>query len=372
MNEEQDQKILTVLSMNGRAPAKLIGKLAGISPQKAYRSVKALEKRLNIRYLAEINIENLGYLKFIVLIKFLKDIPQTIEIKKAFESKINIQYATILRGGDYDLLLYVLAENITDISYICSDLRRNTVLATYSAEWYISLFYEHYNFMPLRNEFVDSLKEKVIKKGKKALRSNKEKQILQREFTTLRELNINGSSDLLDIDKKYGFDGGRSQYAYYKLIENGILNRITISIQNLPIRYTVALFITVTDQKEYYESRDVVLKEIITDRKYGVNKYALAGDTMTPFGALLFLSVFEEQDLDDALTIISKARGIRVKSAIISNTIIGTLCYRRFDPAYSEQAHFLQKDFGIRSGSKIEYTERKRYYGVKTTIDSSN
>lgn len=368
-SNKEEEKLLTILSMNGRAPAKLIGKLANISPQSAYRKVKALENKFKIRYTAEIDIESLGYLKFIILIKFADELPQSDGIRKALESEANIQYGVILHGGDYDVLFYVLAESIEDMSYICSRLRRNTIFTDYAAEWYVSPFSEHYSFMPLRDKFVETLKNKIINIRDKHVQPSdiqKKKQILKREFVTLRELNNNGSASLLDVDKKYGLDTGRSQYVYYKLLKSGLLRRITISLQNLPIRYTVAIFVKVTNQRLYYDTRISLLKDMMSNATYlPVNKYTFAGDITTPFGALLFLPVFEEQDLEDTLRILNDAKGATIKSAIITNTLIGSLCYRTLDNVYSEQGYVLQRDYGIKFPAKTDYTDKKTYYGVK-------
>lgn len=374
MNEEQNKKILTVLSMNGRAPAKLIGQLANVSSQKAYRRVKELEDRLGIKYLAEVNVEALGYLKFIILVRFTNKLPISADIRRMLEKEVNVQFGAVIRGGDYNLLLYVLAENIKDISFICSRLRRNTILANYQAEWYVSPFYESYGFMPLRTEFIDTLKEKLITSHNKRTenkRGGKQMQILQRELSTLRELNNDGSADLLDIDKKYNFDTGRTQYAYYKLLETNILKRITITMPKIPIRYIAAVFVKVIDQKLYYESRKRVLEDIISYSKLSTNlstnKYSLVGDITTPFGILSLIPILEEPDFETVISTLGSVKGAIVNGGVITNTLIGKLCYRAFDNAYAEQTEFLEKDFNIKAPQKINYLERQRYYGVKAS-----
>ncbi|MCL5419588.1 MAG: hypothetical protein M1354_01770 [Candidatus Marsarchaeota archaeon] len=356
-----EERILTALSMNGRAPARLVGKIAGISSQKAYRKICNLEDKYRIRYLAEVNLESLGYLKFIMLIKFLREIPQADDLRKVLEPELRIQYATVLRGGDYDLMLYIMAESNIEIGLISTRLRRNTLLLKYPAEWYTTPFYEHYGFMPLRDEFIDTLKDKIVSRGRSRpyqATKEKKKQIMQREFAILRELNSNGSADLMDVDRKYGFDTGRAQYAYYKLVESGILKRISISLQALPIRYIAAIFIKITDMELYYGTRDSLLMDIVDRSDTPVNKYALAGDIATPFGVMLLMPVFGEHDLDDTIRMLSEAKGMTIKSAIITTTLVGGLCFRRFDNAYSEQAEFLHSEFGVRLPKKIDYEEK--------------
>ncbi len=238
----------------------------------------------------------------------------------------------MLRGGDYNLMLYVMAESNREIGLVSARLRRNAMLLKYPAEWYTTPFYEHYGFMPLRDEFIDTLKDKIIDRSSaRSYRATKEKkkQIIQREFAILRELNSNGSADLMDVDRKYGFDTGRAQYAYYKLVESGILKRITISLQDLPIRYVAAIFIKITDMELYYGTRDSLLMDIVDRSDTPVNKYALAGDIATPFGVLMLMPVFGERDLDDTIQMLSEAKGMTIKSAIITTTLVGGLCFRR-------------------------------------------
>ena len=213
----------------------------------------------------------------------------------------------------------------------------------------------------MRDEFVDTIKERMIGKGEATRHQaakGKRKLIMQREFAILRELNSNGSADLMDVDRKYGFDTGRAQYAYYKLIESGILKRVTISLQNLPIRYVAAIFIKITDMELYYGTRDSLLMDIVDRSDTPVNKYALAGDIATPFGVLMLMPVFGERDLDDTIRMLSEAKGMTIKSAIITTTLVGSLCFRRFDNAYSEQAEFLHSEFGVRLPKKTDYEEK--------------
>ena len=86
------------------------------------------------------------------------------------------------------------------------------------------------------------------------------------------------------------------------------------------------------------------------------------------FSALLFLPVLEEQNLEDTLHTLSNAEGITIKCAIITNTLVGELCYRTLDNDYSEQAYVLQKDLKVKLQNKINYRERERYYGARVPM----
>ena len=72
---EAENRILTTLSMNGRATLKFIGKQIGLTKHPTYRRVRQIEEKYGIKYIAEIDVKKLGYLSFLVLIKFLGKIP---------------------------------------------------------------------------------------------------------------------------------------------------------------------------------------------------------------------------------------------------------------------------------------------------------
>ena len=90
-NESIESALLTALSMNGRISFNFLSDLAGIEHQPVYRRVKILEKRYKIRYTAEIDVEMLGYLKFLIMVKFDKKIPTDEEIISAVASEPKVQ-----------------------------------------------------------------------------------------------------------------------------------------------------------------------------------------------------------------------------------------------------------------------------------------
>src|SRR5208282_1722902 len=117
-----------------------------------------------IRYLAEIDTEKLGYLKFLIFVKFLDKLPSNDEISAAIKNEPRIQFAATLTGGEYNLLLYILVENNSEINIIRKTLVVNSPLINYRSEFYITPFYETYNFIPIKEEFVDLLKTSKTEK----------------------------------------------------------------------------------------------------------------------------------------------------------------------------------------------------------------
>ncbi len=355
--DEVDNKILTILSMNARATLPFIASRVGLSVSAVDNRIKRLEKRYGIKYLAEIDIEKLGYLEFIILVKFKEKTPDVNRIKEAINPFNKIQLAILLNGGDYDLLIYALAETNNDISFLSRDLMNTALLSKYPSEWYTAPFYNTYNFVPLNNNFIETLNERLT--GKRDLLEEsiipRTRALLTREFAVLRELNENGKTEFREIDKKYNFDTGRAQYSYHKLVETGLLKRVTINMQNTPFKYIAILFVKVTNPGEFADKRSDLLRNIIDDGGYVTNSYILVGNIGTPYGAVLFAPISKESELNVRKERLSRIKGISIQTAIVTGILIGGPCYRRFDNAYSIQHKILVETAKDKPMAKISY-----------------
>ena len=274
-------------------------------------------------------VEKLGYLSFLVLVKFIDRVPSEKEINDAVKSEPRIQLALMLAGGEYDVLLYVIAESNYELNKINVFSWRDTLLIKYPARWYTTTFFQHNGFVPLHDSFIATLRQNAGKRVRELTLedepSDKKKQMLAREFAVLRELNLDGSKDFIDIDKKYGFDRGRSQYSYYRLAEKGLLKGITISMNNLPIKYVAVIFVEILDYGEFEKTRSLYLHNIIQKTDVPINKYSLVGDVGIPYGSVFFMPVFNDNDLEQAKVRLSKVKGIRIREAIITKIIEGKL-----------------------------------------------
>jgi DNA-binding Lrp family transcriptional regulator len=360
-NNNADRTILTSLSMNGRASLTLIGRKVGLTKQPTYRRIKKLERLCGIRYVPEINLEQLGYLKFLMLVKFIDKIPDVEILIRVLKKEPRVQFAMSLVGGEHDLIIYVLCTDNQELLYLIRSLARETDLCDYPSKWNVTPFYEHYGFVPLRNEFLQLLETRVLKRTRsRVIRNNdKKQQILMREFAVLTELNFNGAVDFTSIDRKYGFDRGRSQYAYGKLLEGKVLERITINMDKLPILYTGVIFVDVINQKKFAKTRPIFLVNISSDPKNITNTYSLAGDTGVPFGTILFKPVFKDGELEKTRKMLSKVKGIEIKMATVTKLLVGGLCYRLFDNAYSIQRGVLTQTYGYKQADKMDYFQNK-------------
>ncbi len=81
---ENEAKVLRNLSMNSRMPITEIAKQVGVTNATAASMIKRLTERLNINYFAYLNLKSLGYLRYLILFKFINKKPSLDEIKEAF------------------------------------------------------------------------------------------------------------------------------------------------------------------------------------------------------------------------------------------------------------------------------------------------
>jgi DNA-binding Lrp family transcriptional regulator len=360
MSDEIDKKILTTLSMNARASLAFMGRQIGLSQNATYNRVKHLEEKYGIRYMAEINVEKLGFLPLLIMVKFIDKSPSIKEVIDALkdESRVQLVFTT---KGDYDLVIYALAKNVTSEETIDTVVKlRMGGLIKYPGKWYVTLFWKHsLGYIPLRDEFIDSIKDNLLK----------------REYAILKELNKNGIMDFTEIDKKYGFDNGRSQYTYYRLKEKGIISRITISEQELPIKYVGVILKEIIDEKKFRKNRVNSLLDILDETNFPTTKYILTGDYGNPDGSILFMPIFNPGHLEANVEKLSSFDlGLNIRTWIITNILLGSFCFRKFDLAYASQYGPLEREYGIKRPTMVDYeiTGKAKIRGTKSkefTID---
>lgn len=344
---EKERIILRYLSMNARASLGDIGKAAGLSTSAIGYNIRKLEKAYGIRYFAEIDVEKLGYVDYIALVKFRDRYPTTEEIRTATETEPRIQLA-MLTKGDYDLVLYFLAKSGRETRSDVYDLRER-LLSKYNSDWCITPFYMSYGNIPIKDAFFDILRKDVWVKTKEQ-RIKPEGRLTGREFDVLRDLNANGITEFSSIDAKHGLDKGATQYTFYRLKERGIISRITISMQNLQIKYNAIILAENTNPKLWESDRKKLLSYIIEEGCAPINKYAALGDTIAPnSGVLIIVPVLNDDDLEKETIELSRIHGLEARSLVATQIITGTVCYRLFDREHSNQFKLLVDIYGLKS-----------------------
>ena len=333
---EVDARLLTVLSMNARASFASMGKLIGLSPSATYTRIKNLEESYGIKYTAEMDLLLLGYMHFVILVKFSGKQPSMAELKAAMEGEPRVQFASATRG-DYDLVIHVVEENNILAAITVWKLRTESPLRRYNAVWDVSPLSMNYGFVPADADFFDALlKCRIWTRTKEKLRPSGN-DLRHGEFAVLKELNKDGSRSFSEIDADYGLLKGGARYTYYKLKEKGIIKRVTVVAESTPVRYMGILILKYVNGEQFNSTRGNLLLEIIKDTKL-LNKYALVGDIGAPSGVIMFLPITENDELSNTIeSIESRVKGVELSALIVINVLKGRLCYRRFDNDYSVQ-----------------------------------
>ena len=352
---ETDLRLLTCLSMNARMSPSKMASLSKIKKEAVYFRIKTLEKGFGIKYIMELDVTKLGYMPYLILVKFEEDLPYFGKIKDAFYQEPLIQFAAKV-NGNFDLVLYVLDTDADNVIDNIRNLIYKLELGSYDAKWNIIPIAKTYSFMPVRDEFI----EKVVKtkewKKTTSKSTPKQDELKHREFIILKELNSNSREDFSEIERKYELIKGSARYAYAKLKESGIIIRPTITMTKIQIKYLGMIIVTDINEDKIRKTRYKFLSDII---EYGpiINKYALFGNIGMPIGTVLFLPVIFEGDLENnAIRIRNELEGSIVKSMVITEILVGSLSYRRFDNEYSRQ-HRLLVELGKREPKILEKYE---------------
>jgi|SRR5271157_1458796 len=343
-SKKHETTLLTALSMNGRISLPALGRMLGLSVTATDWQVRQAEKKYAIRYLPEIDVRKFGYLQFLITVKFLNGCPKTAQLTEVFAKEPKLQLA-MLTKGDFDLVLYLLAKDNEEASRTIIALRDN--LASYESRWGTIPMYEVYGFIPIRDEFIDLLKDRG--------------ELLDREYAVLKELNKDGNVEFREIDKTYGFDNGRAQYSYHKLRQEGKIKRMTISLQRLSIRYVGIILKEITSRDAFNKNRSKLLSEGLEELNIPINKYLATYDITNPDGSISCVPVFDYDDLDTYVDkIVGINLGVRLTTLVVTNLLVGDFCYRRFDNAYSMQENILEEVYKLPKMNRINYEETGR------------
>ncbi|MDE1852021.1 MAG: hypothetical protein KGH69_05050 [Candidatus Micrarchaeota archaeon] len=335
-SSKEDEALLTALSMNARLPFSRLAEIAGISEQAAYSHVKSLEKKLGIRYMLEVDASKLRFMPFIIFIKFEGERPSIESFKEFFAKEPKIQFAA-LTSGEYDVMAYMLEEDNLQAGETIWRLRNQSHMRVYKAVWNVSFFSHTYGYVPLRDEFIDKVLQERVWTRTKERPKPAEGELLRREFILLKEMNSNGNMDFTAIDQKHGLGRGSSQYTYHKMIQKGIIKRATISMSSLPIRYSLAGLIAFNNVSEFDETRMKLLKQIISYNGL-YSRFSIAGDMGTPSGGFTISSVLDYEEPALFIDYIREnVKGIRISGLILTDMMVGSLCYRRYDMTYTTQ-----------------------------------
>ncbi len=350
---EAEKKILMALSMNARAPLQLIGGIAGLKPTAVAYHIEKLEKRYGIRYFAEIDVTKLGYAEFIIFVKFEDKKPGPEEIKAALGKDPRVQLVMVL-NGDYDLFIYYVVENDTRIATKKIYEMQKSAFPSYKAQWYSSIFDCAYGCVPLRDKFFAEVLKEKIKSADSRDQRQSQSRLLNREYAVLKELSNNGKEEFTAIDERYGFDRGRSNYTFDALKERRVIKRVTLTMGNLPIRHLELYSMSIVDSSRFDKSRQGLLEYVIGEQ-LPTNRFALEGNIFVPNGIVFAHTILKDNELEKTEGVLKGIEGTACKTMIIRETVLGELCYRLFDNAYSNQSEILEQYYGAPKSDEIKY-----------------
>ena len=339
--DEIDRKILEKISTDGRATISEISKYANVSRSKAQRRLHRLESLYKIKYTLDFAPRPFGLFRFYILVKFRNGVPDVEKIKEVLNRYPLIQTVALLKG-EYDIFIYLLANNTAYLEDVVYEIRQNKVFSDQDADWIVSYITSSYGFIPFRDRFFDIIKDKIWHKTKELPRKPVN-MLLEREFNVLYELNKHGRIDFNEIDKKYQMHSGAAHYTYHKLLEKKIIRRITITMDSLPLKYTALLISNQANISEFDKGKANYRRYLIENTTYLTNRFILLGDIGAPYGMFSILPVFESSDLQKTENSFRSffGNGVELHTMIIIQLLIGKLGFRRLDNKESTQYKIL-------------------------------
>ena len=107
--EKHERDILGALSMDARITVPELTKITGLSNNATKYHINNLERKYDIKYLLEIDIEKFGYINYIAFVKF-KDKKPTYEEMKIQLEKIPYVQAAMTTKGTFDAVIFLVVK----------------------------------------------------------------------------------------------------------------------------------------------------------------------------------------------------------------------------------------------------------------------
>jgi len=148
----------------------------------------------------------------------------------------------------------------------------------------------------------------------------------------MRELNANGIAKFNSIDKKYKLTRGSARNTYHELIKNENLWRVTVTMDRPPVKDIAVIVLEQSNVEQFNKNRIAYLKHQIDDSEFPLNRYLYSGDIGSPYGILFLAPIYQDGDVEHLEAVISTvAKGVRIRTSLVSDTLVGRLGFRRID-----------------------------------------
>jgi len=349
--DEIKERMLKMLGVNGRISSRDLAKTLKISKTTAHKLFSELSKEYNLRFTAEIGIEELwrwefvkqartynkkgilekvienlpelGFEEFIILFKFLDGTPANEELVAAVGKSYIPQFIGKLHG-DHDLLIYGVARGYDEINRFVIDFNRH--ISRYKSTSELLNIRRTYGFFPLRQKLLEHFEIQDTYKH------------------ILLGLNGDGRTEFSGIAKKFKHGLPHTLYAYDRLLKTGILKRLTY-YEGVPKNvFGVIIQIKITNEARYFETREKWFLDMVLSSEKDHAEYTFICDISNPDGVLIFMN-FKNGDLVEKFIdrLMKLLGGVELKYTVITGIVLGNLGVRDFDMKYSGQYKSLER-----------------------------
>ncbi len=355
--EKHERDILRALSMNARITVPELTKITGLSNNATKYHINNLERKYDIKYLLEIDIEKFGYINYIAFLKF-KDKKPTYEEMKSQLEKIPYVQVAVTTTGTYDMVIFLVVESNSEARVSTYELTK-LAFPSYNVEWDMSpAYFGGLDFIPLRDQFFEILKEKIWTRTKERPRPASD-EITEIEYKVLRAMNSNACADFTSIDKEIGTETGRSNYAYHQLMKRGIIKRTTINMQDLHSKFDVIFLLGQENYKLWEPNREKLILETLKEKSH-YDSYSFVCDIMSPRGSMLITHIEKDEKLEESIDRLSnKIKGNNLYTLVITDLLLGLINNRLYDKTQTRHFEALISGYNYNPDKIMESTTNK-------------
>ncbi|MCL4388539.1 AsnC family transcriptional regulator [Candidatus Marsarchaeota archaeon] len=331
MPSQEDLNILMAMSSNGRASAVEIARKLGLKPSMVGYRMKRLKQIYGIKTTINIRPTTFGFQRFMVLAKFNSAKPSSKVLKEILGEEPRIQLA-LLASGDFDLIIYFVAEDIENVEKMLYRIRSDARIAYLDSVWNVSYLYEYYGwYVPIREKFFELLESRVWHRTKDSPR-RKPNELLPSEYIVMKEMSKDASKKLAEIDEQYGLAKGNADYTYRKLLKNETIQSCTICMENPHIKYAAFVYAEQYNIGLFNDSKNEYEEIIAHEFARPTNRVSYLADVSSPNGLAFITPIYEDGSLEDLIEEINPSKkGMRIKSAVITDTLLGRIGFRKFN-----------------------------------------
>lgn len=351
-----DETILVELSGNARESMAKIGSKVGLSESAVSNRIRNLEERYGLRYTLDATLERFHHYQFVATAKFDGDKPDYTELSKLLEKDPRVRLVLSTKGA-YDLFIFMFAQGPLEAEDTIYKLRSTPLLERITATWNVTYHSQSHGFIPFRDKFFELVRDRVWRREKGSARKGTD-QFFFREYATLSELNQNSRMPFKLIDEKHSLKGNSARYTYEKLMESGSVRNATITMDKPPVKGTAVFVVEQVNIGDFNKSKADLFKYRLSDEGLPLNKFIFSGDMGSPYGLLLIAPIYENGDLEKLESeLLQTAKGTRVKTALVSDILLGNLGYRKLEGTRTHLYKRLQEEMQKERVDTPDYSE---------------